>query len=49
MTIRLVLADDHPIVLGGLQLLFSSEPDFEIVASVNSGDEALRAAPYVAA
>jgi len=43
MTIRLVLADDHPIVLGGLKLLFSTETDFEIVASVRNGDEALRA------
>ena len=40
--IRLVLADDHPIVLAGLERLFSLEPDFEIVARALNGDEALR-------
>ena len=40
--IRLVLADDHPIVLAGLELLFSLEPDFKILASAKNGDEALR-------
>lgn len=32
MTIRLVLADDHPLVLKGLELLFSTEPDFTVLA-----------------
>jgi two-component system nitrate/nitrite response regulator NarL len=40
--IRLVLADDHPIVLAGLERLFSLEADFEIVARALNGDEALR-------
>jgi DNA-binding NarL/FixJ family response regulator len=43
MTIRTVLADDHPIVLDGLKALFSTEPDFEVVASARTSDEALRA------
>ena len=29
MPIRLVLADDHPIVLQGLQRLFETQPDFD--------------------
>ena len=41
--IRLVLADDHPIVLDGLALLFASEGDFEVVARATNGDEALQA------
>ena len=41
--IRLVIADDHPIVIAGLTRLFSLEPDFQIVASAATGDEALRA------
>jgi DNA-binding NarL/FixJ family response regulator len=41
-TIRLVLADDHPIVIAGLTRLFSLEPDFDIVAAVATADEALR-------
>ena len=43
MTIRLVVADDHPIILGGLVQIFASEPDFAIVASAQTGDETLKA------
>ena len=42
MAIRLVLADDHPIVLDGLEQLFRLEPDFEVVARCRDGEEALR-------
>ena len=42
MSIRLVLADDHPIVLDGLVQLFSIEPDFDVLAWVTTGDEALQ-------
>lgn len=41
--IRLVLADDHPIVLEGLRQLFSTEPGFEVLACAATGDEALAA------
>jgi DNA-binding NarL/FixJ family response regulator len=41
--LTLVLADDHPIVLDGLERLFELEPDFEIVARCREGEEALRA------
>ena len=40
--IRLILADDHPIVLDGLEQLFRVEPDFQIVARCRDGDETLR-------
>jgi len=43
MPIRLVLADDHPIVLDGLAQLFGSECDFDVVARAADGDEALSA------
>lgn len=39
--IRLVLADDHPIVLQGLQQLFERQGDFDVVRSCRNGDEAL--------
>jgi DNA-binding NarL/FixJ family response regulator len=39
---RLLLADDHPMVLDGLRKLL--EPDFEVVATVTDGRELLRAA-----
>ena len=41
--ITLVLADDHPIVLHGLEQLFRLEPDIEVVARCTTGAEALRA------
>jgi DNA-binding NarL/FixJ family response regulator len=41
--IRLVLADDHPIVLDGLESLFRLEPDFEVVARCANGEESLKA------
>jgi DNA-binding NarL/FixJ family response regulator len=43
MPIRLILADDHPIILDGLQQLFRLEPDFEVVACCRDGEETLKA------
>lgn len=39
--IRIVIADDHPIVRDGLRKLLSQEPDFEIVGEAGDGREAL--------
>ena len=44
MAIRIVLADDHPIVLQGLQHLFARHSDLEVVASCAGADDALDAA-----
>ena len=41
--IRLVLADDHPIVLDGLVQLFSVEHDIDVVARATTGQEAVKA------
>lgn len=43
MTINLVLCDDHPIVLAGLDSLFRLEPDFQVLARCINGEEALAA------
>jgi DNA-binding NarL/FixJ family response regulator len=43
MTIRVVLADDHPIFLDGLAQLLALESDIEVAARCVDGDEALRA------
>lgn len=43
MPIRLVLADDHPLVLSGLEQLFAGQPEFLVLASCTDGEEALRA------
>jgi DNA-binding NarL/FixJ family response regulator len=40
---RLVLADDHPIVLHGLEQLFERQPDFEVVRCCSDGSSALEA------
>jgi len=40
---RLVLVDDHPIVLAGLERLFTETPDVEVVARCQTGREALDA------
>lgn len=43
MPITLVLADDHPIVLDGLEQLFRLESDFLVLARCRDGEETLRA------
>jgi DNA-binding NarL/FixJ family response regulator len=43
MTIRLVLADDHRIILEGLEQLFGREKDFEVVATATTGENAIKA------
>jgi|SRR5579862_46763 len=41
--IRVIVVDDHPIVLHGLQQLFERAGDFEVVGSCRDGAEALAA------
>jgi DNA-binding NarL/FixJ family response regulator len=41
--VRLVIADDHPLILEGLVHLFETVPDFEIVERCSRGDQALAA------
>jgi len=43
VAIRILLADDHPIVLDGLEALFRLESDIEVVGRCLSGDEVLPA------
>jgi DNA-binding NarL/FixJ family response regulator len=43
MPIRVVLVDDHPIVLQGLQHLFERQSDFEVVSCCHDGAAALDA------
>jgi len=40
--IRIVIADDHPIVRQGLSVFLNTIPDFQLVGEANSGDEAIR-------
>jgi DNA-binding NarL/FixJ family response regulator len=41
---RILLADDHAVVRRGLRLVLEAEPDFEVVAEVGDGAEAVRRA-----
>lgn len=43
MTLRLILADDHSVVLHGLKSLMELEPDFEVSAVCVDGLEAIEA------
>jgi DNA-binding NarL/FixJ family response regulator len=40
--LALILADDHPLVLDGLDQLFRLEPDIQVTARCSDGDEVLR-------
>ena len=40
---RIVLADDHPIVLSGLKSLIETDPDYVLVATCSNGADALEA------
>lgn len=47
MTIRILLADDHPIVREGLVAVLETQPDFEIAGQANDGREAVDLAAAV--
>lgn len=42
--IRLLIADDHPVVRAGLAGLLSDEPGLDVVGEASDGDEAVRLA-----
>ena len=41
-TIRILIADDHPIVRDGLRAILGTQPDFEVVGEAAHGTEVLR-------
>ncbi len=43
-TIRILIADDHPLVREGLRGLISAEPDMELVGEAANGAEAIEMA-----
>ena len=44
MTLRLLLADDHPIFRAGVRSLLDAQPDMEVIAEVEDGAGAVEAA-----
>jgi DNA-binding NarL/FixJ family response regulator len=43
VTIKILLADDHRIILEGLEQLFRREKDFEVIGTATNGEDALAA------
>jgi DNA-binding NarL/FixJ family response regulator len=41
---RILVADDHPVVLRGLRMVLNAQPDLEVVAEATNGDEAVERA-----
>lgn len=46
--IRLLIADDHPIVRSGLRAVLAAEPDFEVVGEAATGEGAVESARALA-
>jgi DNA-binding NarL/FixJ family response regulator len=44
LTARVLVADDHPIVLGGLRRVLDAQPDLHVVAEAHDGAEAVERA-----
>ena len=44
LTARVLIADDHPIVLKGLRTVLDSQPDLKVVAEATDGQEAVERA-----
>ncbi|GGP37239.1 response regulator [Streptomyces abikoensis] len=42
MTVRILLADDQPLVRSGLRVLMADHPDLEVVGEAATGSEAVR-------
>ena len=41
---RILVADDHPVVLRGLRMVLNTQPDLEVVAEATEGDDAVELA-----
>lgn len=44
MTIRILIADDHPVLRSGLRVLLAADPELEVVGEAGTGEETLRLA-----
>jgi DNA-binding NarL/FixJ family response regulator len=45
--IRVLIADDHPVVRAGLQGMLASQADFELVGEASTGEEAVAMASHL--
>ena len=39
LNVRILIADDHPVVLRGLRNVLNARPDLEVVAEAHTNDE----------
>ena len=46
--IRLLIADDHPVVRDGLRAMLATQPDMELVGEAATGTEAVTQASHAA-
>lgn len=44
MTIRILVADDHPVVRDGLVMILNTQPDFDVIGQADNGADAVRLA-----
>ena len=42
MSIKILIADDHPLIAEGIKNTFDNQPDFLVVGVVNNGKEAIK-------
>ena len=47
-TIRVMVVDDHPMVAEGIEAILGTYDDIEVVATLGSGEEAVKAVPTLA-
>ena len=45
--VRVLIADDHPVVRQGLKMILTADPEVHVVAEASDGDEALQLAHQV--
>jgi DNA-binding NarL/FixJ family response regulator len=43
-TIKILIADDHPLIRQGLRVIIESQPDLELVGEASNGEQAVRKA-----
>lgn len=48
MSVRVLIADDHPVVRQGLKQMLGAEPDLTVAGEANSGQEAVELSGHVA-
>ena len=40
-TIKILMADDHPVVRAGIRGMLETQEDFEVIAEASNGQEAI--------